>query len=396
MSLAANATHPPRALPPSAVPPAPPGPAQPADAARPAGPSRSPAPPVPAPAAPQVWMDLPHTPGRAALRAALMALRIPPQTLPARASERRAQLAALASQPATVAFIDISHRPGLPATGLADLFSQAPVGSARSRILLTRMSDGHVCEADRHWVRELGFADLLPEPEALDCEGTLRHALDWAARTMGVPTLGEADLARYASASTQPVAEATPRALIRRRTGLAAEAFASRLARVLDIQDRRWRLQAYPRCFIGSEAVQRIAATWSCSRGEAVELGQALGQLGLLVHVVQEHPFLDDELFYRLAWTDAVADEGLGALWNTLSLPGGLEAQTRKYLGKAYPDCWVGRQAVDLLVGKHGLDRLQAWLALHRLMQFGLFEHVTRARPFIDGEFFYRFAPTGG
>ena len=48
-------------------------------------------------------------------------------------------------------------------------------------------------------------------------------------------------------------------------------------------------------------------------------------------------------------------------------------------------------EAVDALVARHGLPRLEAWLALHRLMQFGLVEHVTQARPFIDGDYYYRF-----
>jgi hypothetical protein len=347
--------------------------------------------------APTVLLDLPHTPGRAVLRAALMALRLPPTPLPAHPGERLQGLATLAAQPNALAFIDISHRPGTPATGLAELFGCAPEGQARRRIMLTRLAEGHVSQADRRWVREMGFADLLPEPEAEDCEGTLRVAADWAAGIVGMNALPAADLARFARAAAQPVAELTARSLIRRRTGLAAEALASRLAMQLSIQDRRWRLHSFAQCFVGNEAVKVIASTWSCTPAEAVALGQALGRLGLLVHVVQEHPFLDDHLFYRLAWSDDAGEQSdLGTLWNTLSLPGGLEAKTRHYLGKAYADCWVGRQAVDLLVGKHGLDRLAAWLALHRLMQFGLFEHVTRARPFIDGEFFYRFAATGG
>jgi hypothetical protein len=33
---------------------------------------------------------------------------------------------------------------------------------------------------------------------------------------------------------------------------------------------------------------------------------------------------------------------------------------------------------------------VDAWLALHRIAQWGWIEHVTRSRPFIDGHFFYR------
>jgi hypothetical protein len=304
-------------------------------------------------------------------------------------------LAGLAAQPDAVAFIDISHTPLAPATGLLGLFSEVPPGSARQRVMLTRLVDGHVSEADRQWVQELGFADLLPELDAQDCEGRLREAVDWAAHHLGLATLSAADLARFVRASVPPADQAGPRDLIRRRTGLAAEALVEQLGDVLDIQDRRWRLTSYPRCFVGSEAVARIAAAWRCSREEAVELGQALGRLGLLVHVVQEHPFLDDQFFYRLAWPERPPAVSLATAWETLSLPGGLEAKSRRYLGKAYADCWVGQEAVELLCKRHRIGRLEAWLVMHRLMQFGLFEHVTLDRPFIDGEYFYRFAPTG-
>jgi hypothetical protein len=71
-----------------------------------------------------------------------------------------------------------------------------------------------------------------------------------------------------------------------------------------------------------------------------------------------------------------------------------------------YPHCFVGseavqlivaawrctrEEAVDLLCKRHHIER-EAWLTMHRLMQFGLFEHVVRERGLIDGEFFYRFA----
>jgi hypothetical protein len=343
-------------------------------------------------APPCVMLDLPRLAGRTALRAALMAMRVPPLTLPTDAEQRRQALGALVKQPSAVAFIDISHAPGSAANGLVDLFTQVPAGPARQRVMLTRLADGHVSEADRAWMRELGFADLLPELDPLDGEGLLRQALDWAARHMALPSLSPSELARFVRAAVTSGESGGPRELIRRRTGLAAEALVERLAGLLDVQDRRWHFTTYPRCFVGSEAVARIASAWRCSRAEAVELGQALGQLGLLVHVVQEHPFRDENLFYRLAWPETPLPVGLGELWETLSLPGGVESTTRRYLGRAYPDCWVGRQAVDHLCKRHPIDRLQAWLAMHRLMQYGLFEHVVRERPFIDGEFFYRFA----
>ena len=37
------------------------------------------------------------------------------------------------------------------------------------------------------------------------------------------------------------------------------------------------------------------------------------------------------------------------------------------------------------------MDLHDAWVLLHRLMQFGLIVHVTQSRPVIDGAFYYRF-----
>jgi len=39
---------------------------------------------------------------------------------------------------------------------------------------------------------------------------------------------------------------------------------------------------------------------------------------------------------------------------------------------------------------------VDAWLALHRMARWGWIEHVTQARPFIDGHFFYRWRATAG
>jgi small-conductance mechanosensitive channel len=64
------------------------------------------------------------------------------------------------------------------------------------------------------------------------------------------------------------------------------------------IQDRRHRLAVYPRCFVGSEAVDWLLGTAELTRGEAVALGQRLVERGLVRHVLDEHGFRDGNLFY--------------------------------------------------------------------------------------------------
>lgn len=67
------------------------------------------------------------------------------------------------------------------------------------------------------------------------------------------------------------------------------------------VADRSWRGGKFPRCMVGSEAIDALAQKFRLSRAEATVLGQSLLDLGLLRHVADEHPFADDFLFYRIA-----------------------------------------------------------------------------------------------
>ena len=342
-----------------------------------------------------VMLDLPAVAGRAALRAGLMAMRLAPTPLPTDRRGREAVLKGLTDKPNAMAFVDISQGGTTTAPTLLQLDAALPLGASRQRIVLTRLAagpgQGHVSEADRRWVQRLGFADLIPEFDALDCEGSLRVAVDRVARTLGLELPTPAELARYARVMNDARDISSPRAVIRALSGLSAEALAALLAESLDIGDRTWRLQRYPLCFVGSEAVAWLAGHFKRSTPEALALGQALAALGLLVHVAQEHPFLDDTLYYRLAVSPAADALDLGDVLTDLVARDGVTVSDRSHLGKPYPKCWVGSEAVDLLVSRHVLQRHEAWLPLHRLMQFGLIEHVTHSRPFIDGNFYYRF-----
>lgn len=339
-------------------------------------------------------LDLPAGAGASSLRAALMALKVPPSALPAEPRARNAALAALGSNARAVAFIDITKRAPSGASALLELDASLPRDATRSRIFLTRLTAGHVSPGDRRWVRGLGFADLLADFDANDCEGQLRQAIDGAARALSLDTLPKTELARYVRAMNSAADTPSPRALIRAQTGHSAEDFTGALHRSLNIVDRTYRLKTYAQCFVGSEAASWIARNLKRTNADAVALGQALAALGLLVHVLQEQPFQDGNFFYRLAWSPAVDELDLGALLGGLRGRDGVTIDDRLYLGKTYPRCWVGSEGVSWLVERQALTRTDAWLVLHRLMQFGLIEHVTNERPMIDGNFYYRFTDT--
>eukprot|EP01080_Neovahlkampfia_damariscottae_P007458 gene7458-11783_t len=66
----------------------------------------------------------------------------------------------------------------------------------------------------------------------------------------------------------------------------------------VDIKDRKYRLKMYKNCFIGSDAVTWISNTLQISRKFATKLGDMLREIGIFSHVVNEHNFKDEHLYY--------------------------------------------------------------------------------------------------
>lgn len=71
------------------------------------------------------------------------------------------------------------------------------------------------------------------------------------------------------------------------------------------IEDRRYKLKTYSRCFVGSEAVVWLMRNLKLSKQDAIRLGQRLIDAKWIHHVVDDHPFEDDYLFYRFYWDEA-------------------------------------------------------------------------------------------
>jgi MarR-like DNA-binding transcriptional regulator SgrR of sgrS sRNA len=79
------------------------------------------------------------------------------------------------------------------------------------------------------------------------------------------------------------------------------------------IKTRRYKLKFYHRCFLGNEAVDWIVAQTNFSRDRAIQLGQKMMDKKLFHHIVDEHNFKDEPLFYRFyedegksIWTDKI------------------------------------------------------------------------------------------
>jgi small-conductance mechanosensitive channel len=96
----------------------------------------------------------------------------------------------------------------------------------------------------------------------------------------------------------------------RRWTPADIEAVVARMrgADGIAIHDRRHLLKTYPRCFVGSEAVDWLVRNEGLNRAEALMLGQALVERNVIHHVLDEHGFHDGNFFYRFREDDAASD----------------------------------------------------------------------------------------
>ncbi|MCU0955760.1 MAG: DEP domain-containing protein [Hydrogenophaga sp.] len=342
---------------------------------------------------PQVYLQLPDGPDRDALRAGLQAMKCVPVNLPPPGAAYAELLQRLAMDTTAIVFLDVSNALPKVVNRFDQLLKSWPQ-ALRARTVLTRLAAGYVSSADRAWVQSLGFADLVVSFMNSSSSSPLRRALDLVAGEAGSRALSAEDLDRYLRAVPGSQSRLTPRSLIRARTGLQAEALADLLQFKLDIRDRSYHLRKYPACFIAAEAVQWLAQHFQLERAQVIEVGQALQGLGLMYHVAHEQAFADEAYFFRMRAPAQIAQ--INTAQALQAVKDRLVVVDRSHLGKNYPGCWVGQDAVDVLCAKHAITRHESQLILHRLMQFGFFEHVTGEHGFIDGNYFYRFNDGAG
>lgn len=71
--------------------------------------------------------------------------------------------------------------------------------------------------------------------------------------------------------------------------------------RNVPIKDRRWRLQIYKKCFVGSEAVQwMVTSGITRTREDAVKLGLLMQEKGFIEHCVRDHEYVQfSQVDYR-------------------------------------------------------------------------------------------------
>jgi potassium-dependent mechanosensitive channel len=80
----------------------------------------------------------------------------------------------------------------------------------------------------------------------------------------------------------------------------------------VEIRDRRHHFRIFRKCFLGSEAVEWLIQREEATRQEAIAIGEMMVEMGIIHHVLDEHGFKDEPLFYRF-WADEEGDRALRA-----------------------------------------------------------------------------------
>ncbi len=338
---------------------------------------------------PTALLCMPPGEARNAVRAALMAMHVVPQDILPSHAELEQLAHTLRADSHTVAVIDLAGVRHAAAQPVA-LAALLPSPEARQRTLLTRPQHG-LWAADRAWVQALGFADLVAQLDSVSLGSESHQVLDWVASLTGAQPLQSDALARYFSAMQIKPDATSPRGVIRKATGLSAEALCAALTSNVKALNRSYHLTSYPSCFVGTEAVAWLCKQYALPTDPAVALGAALQALGMLHHVAHEHAFANEAFFYRTAVSTAVERINPGVLLRLLSSKAGVAVRDRLYHGKTYAQCFIGSEAVDWVHTTQKVARHDAEITLNRLHGFNLIEHVTHDHPVRDGMFFYRF-----
>ena len=160
-----------------------------------------------------------------------------------------------------------------------------------------------------------------------------------------------------------------------------------------EVKSRSYRLKPYLDCFIASEAVKLLTDFLDCSTEFALMAGLLLQRMDIFHHVTGDHDFKDESLFFRFyAASEKLDQMDLSiALAQSKSAKGFVRAD-RAYLGRNFPDCFIGHEAVDWLCARYLLSRQEAVTLGQSLLRLHVFRHVTDDHDFLDQHYFYRFS----
>ena len=269
-----------------------------------------------------------------------------------------------------------------------------------ARLVLTCSNLLAIHPAEKFWARRNGALDLLGGCSALHWRETVVPVLRALLAVLDITALDETKLTHALASLPKSYREAGSVALAYSKIaalgalGIGVDDIIRKMRGLggIELGNKRYHLERYPECFVGTQAVDWVVRETGITREQAAQVGQTLLELGHIYHVAREQPFRDGHYFYRFVADSArLAAIDLNDLLARFRSPRGVPIKDRTYHGITFPMCFVGAEAVDWLINVAGLSLNEAMTLGQRLIDLSIIHHVVDEHPFKDGQFFYRF-----
>ncbi|GFN95037.1 dep domain-containing mtor-interacting protein-like [Plakobranchus ocellatus] len=167
------------------------------------------------------------------------------------------------------------------------------------------------------------------------------------------------------------------------------------------VKDRRYHLRKYKKCVVGRETIDWLLKHYHVqSREEAIRGMQILQDLGLIHHVVDEHDFKDEHLFYRFTYDDEsfTLNRDLASfyrgidIYRILKSGGGDVMRDMYHKGILYKEAFYGSDAVDCVTAaEYFPDRDPIIKDFRDLLEKDIIKHVTDDYHFSYDRLIYEF-----
>ncbi len=160
-----------------------------------------------------------------------------------------------------------------------------------------------------------------------------------------------------------------------------------------EVADRRWRLQQYPNCFLGAQAIEALAKRLGSDEDKAVRVGEQLRIAGFFNHVTHEHGFESGDFFFRFYQPGESARRvRLASLLRHLVAADGVEVKEKSFQGSVHANCVSGSDVVTWMQSKLRVSADEAVQLGQYLLELGMFQDPAGNCRFRHADVVYRFA----
>lgn len=297
----------------------------------------------------------------------------------------------------------VADVPFLESQGLSAAMFSARVAQSlpHVRVFVRLPSRTGITRSERTWASGAGIASLLPGGSASAVKNSLAPVVARIVSALDVEALDGVPLEAAVNRLVKSGAEPRP-GIVKDIYGLAwrleregvdvAATFEALCGAPGLVAERRYRGKVYPECFVASSAIDFMESRLGMSRATALAMGAFLWRTGRIHHVLREASFDDGFFFFRIGATPRVTGEiDLAEVQAAMRARDGVQITDRTYMGKAYPHCFVGSEAVEWLRRRYRLTMGEAEAVGQGLLELGELHHVLDEHGFVGEGYFYRF-----